>query len=381
MLAEIDENSPPPPPPPPPFGARKAPRGRISAAADCNSAGRRSFAPSSRRQSLATTGTHAAEWRRARRQSEPLVPLSAAADRARRADPLSEHGYTTLGPIASGAFSMIVRARHSSTGRQVAVKSFSKARCSRSALTSGAMRAEVEALLALRPSAHAHVANLIERCVSLTSISLMLEYCAGGSLQRRLASHSLRRVGLDEVEARAVASQLGRALSHLHRLGVAHRDVKPENVLYTDGSHATVKLCDFGFAKAPPAPPRLPRLPRPPALPALLHTVCGSPQYMAPEISSTGDGYRGPPVDMWALGALVYELLHAQPAFRASTLPQLSMRIQRGAHQPLSTSLSPRARAVVKKLLLVDPSARLSAHSLIEQPWLDEQHLQHSQPP
>ena len=65
-----------------------------------------------------------------------------------------------------------------------------------------------------------------------------------------------------------------------------------------------------------------------------LHTVCGSPQYMAPEISSTGDGYRGPPVDMWALGALVYELLHAQPAFRASTLPQLSMRIQRGAHQP-----------------------------------------------
>jgi serine/threonine protein kinase len=66
----------------------------------------------------------------------------------------------------------------------------------------------------------------------------------------------------------------------MHGLGVAHRDLKPENVLFTDGSHTKVQLCDFGFALR--------------CAERRLRTVCGSAQYMAPELHApAGDGYLG----------------------------------------------------------------------------------------
>ena len=74
--------------------------------------------------------------------------------------------------------------------------------------------------------------------------------------------------------------QLATALEHMHGLGVAHRDLKPENVLFTDGSHTKVQLCDFGFALR--------------CAERRLRTVCGSAQYMAPELHApAGDGYLG----------------------------------------------------------------------------------------
>ena len=121
-----------------------------------------------------------------------------------------------------------------------------------------------------------------------------------------------------------------------------------------------MKLCDFGFSKlgltlCPDDKP--------------LRTVCGSPQYMAPEINGR-EAYAGPPVDMWALGALVYEMLHATPAFRASSLAQLSMRILKASHGALGKETPPQARALIKRLLVVEPKARLSADELTRHAWL-----------
>lgn len=90
---------------------------------------------------------------------------------------------------------------------------------------------------------------------------------------------------------------------------------------------------------------------------------------MAPEILSKAP-YAGPPVDMWALGALVYELLHAAPAFRASSMAMLEMRILRASHTPIGAATSAGARSLIKRLLLVSPAARLSAEILLAEPWL-----------
>ena len=87
--------------------------------------------------------------------------------------------------------------------------------------------------------------------------------------------------------------KVGSALVLLHSLGVAHRDVKPANVLFTDTARRDVKLCDFGFALCCGG--------------RRIKSVCGSPAYMAPEIWKR-ESYEGAPVDVWALGSFLYEV-------------------------------------------------------------------------
>jgi len=181
----------------------------------------------------------------------------------------------------------------------------------------------------------------------------VLEYCAGGSLQRLLqkggACDRPHALGLGEDRSRAIAHQICAALGHMHDLGIAHRDVKPENVLFVRPDLAQVKLCDFGFAVACGG--------------RRLKTVCGTPQYMAPEIEATGTRapYHGWAADMWSYGAMVYELLEGKPAFRGSSTQQLAMRVVRASHEAFTAATPQPARALIKRLLVVDPEKRLAA--------------------
>ena len=97
------------------------------------------------------------------------------------------------------------------------------------------MKNELGVLKALQPSAHPSIANLVELIDSKNSLHAILEYCSGGSLQRKLAGRP-HATGLAEREAKSIASQVGAALAHMHAMGIAHRDVKPENILFLDGS-------------------------------------------------------------------------------------------------------------------------------------------------
>ena len=297
------------------------------------------------------------------------------------ADPLSSFGLQTVGPIAAGAFSMIVRATDAA-GTTVAVKTFNKAKCAKDAGLATASAGELRVLRMLAPDAHDHLANLMHVHESLQSVHLVLEYCAGGSLQRRL--QALQRkgptghsVGVPEAEAALMSRQLCSALAHMHTRGVAHRDVKPSNVLFVDGTNVSggsvggggagatrLKLCDFGFATFRPPPARC-------------HTRCGTPIYMAPELHVTNaagaggkDGYLPAPVDCWALGALVFELLHAKPAFIAETMPELVRRVRNANHAPFAAALSSEAKDLIKALLTIKPAARCEAEQALEHAWL-----------
>lgn len=111
-------------------------------------------------------------------------------------------------------------------------------------------------------------------------------------------------------------------------------------------SRQTVKLCDFGFAIS--------------CGNRKLRSVCGSPAYMAPELSSH-ESYWGPPVDLWALGCFIFEVIHGCPPFRGDSLDTLNLRIKRVDHAPFLRSLSTEARKVIKLLLVVDPLERVAA--------------------
>jgi len=97
----------------------------------------------------------------------------------------------------------------------------------------------------------------------------------------------LRSVGkFDEVKARFYASQTSLVFEHLHAKEVIYRDLKPENMLINSDGY--LKLTDFGFAKH---------------CPTKTYTLCGTPQYIAPEIIMNKG--HGKPVDWWALGILI----------------------------------------------------------------------------
>lgn len=291
----------------------------------------------------------------------PPRPGTGSRQRGGLADPLALFGYETLGPIASGSFSQVVRARQADSGREVAVKSWTRAKLARAPHHVAAMKAEVGVLRLLQQSPHPHIANMVELLESRSLIFLVLEYCNGGSLQRYMQikanPHMHDGGGLPEPLTARITVQLATALEHMHGLGVAHRDLKPENVLFTDGSHTKVQLCDFGFALR--------------CAERRLRTVCGSAQYMAPELHApAGDGYLGPPVDMWALGAMLYEMLHGKPAFRGSTMEQLKLRIMRVSHEALAKPIADGAKALVRELLQQLAESRLTAKQVLVHPWL-----------
>ena len=274
-------------------------------------------------------------------------------------DPLNPFGYMTLGPIAAGAFSQVNRGRHLESGREVAFKTFqTRIKGGRQPDMNNA-KMEVACLQRLQQTGHPHVANLIEIHETPYETHAILVYCSGGSLLRHLQSQG-HGIGLDEAASAAILTQLGGAVAHLHEQGVTHRDVKPGNVVFDDTKRTTVRLVDFGFAQ-------MHRAAIDPAAGATrkLKTICGSPAYMAPELGR-GAPYLGPPVDVWALGCLGYELMHNKPAFRAQSLTELNVRICKAKHEQWATSVSGLMRSIIKKALTVSVSERASAETFVE---------------
>ncbi len=164
---------------------------------------------------------------------------------------------------------------------------------------------------------------------------MLLEYAPGGEL-----FHYLRRAGRFSVGAtRFYIAELVLAIEYLHAHGIVYRDLKPENLLLDAGGH--LKLADFGFAKV---------------VPAATYTLCGTPEYLAPEIIR-GHGY-GRSVDWWALGVLIYEMVTGNPPFNGNTPTAVYEQALSGTVQFLPT-VPPDVRELVSGLLTIDITKRL----------------------
>lgn len=267
-------------------------------------------------------------------------------------DPLHSIGYQTISPIAQGAFSTVVRAQHCESKIVVAVKTFlTRAKGGRAPAPIDSIKMELDCLQVLQPSAHKHIANLIETHEGSHETHAIMQYCGGGSLHRYMQGRGHGQ-GMDESEAALLLEQISSALAHMHAKGIAHRDVKPGNVVFTGPSKDSVRLVDFGFATI--------FRPEGSSVSRRLKTILGTPVYMAPELVR-GGSYSGPPVDVWALGCLMYELLHNRIAFRAESIADLNVRIMKGSISKVSSVLSQKSRKLLAKLLTVDATERISS--------------------
>jgi tetratricopeptide (TPR) repeat protein len=216
---------------------------------------------------------------------------------------------------------VVYKARHNALQRVVALKMvLSGGQASAGELTR--FRAEAEAIARLQ---HPNIVQIYEVGDAAGLPYFSLEYCPGGSLSHRIAVNPF----LPMDAARMVAT-LGRAMDAAHRAGVVHRDLKPANVLLLEDG--TPKVTDFGLAKKLDCGEAL----------TVSGAVMGTPSYMAPEQAKGDTKAVGPAADVYALGAILYELLTGRPPFKAATVIDTMMQVTNDEPVP-PTRLQPKA--------------------------------------
>jgi len=203
-------------------------------------------------------------------------------------------GYEVLGELGRGGMGVVFKARQLSLNRMVALK----------LLLSGAFagaaevarfRREAEAVARVRHPNIVHVYDVGEHQGFLYCV---LEYVEGGTLAQRLKAGRL-----PPDEAARLMGVLARAVHAAHQEGVIHRDLKPANVLL--GRDGQPRVADFGLAKRIDEGKDVTRT----------GAVLGTPSYMAPEQAQARQAEISPATDVWALGAMLYELLTGRPPF------------------------------------------------------------------
>lgn len=139
-----------------------------------------------------------------------------------------------------------------------------------------------------------------------------------------------------------------------HDNNIIHRDLKAENVLYTRSM--CVKVADFGFST------RIKNHTQ------MLSTFCGSPQYAAPELFRD-EPYNGPPVDIWAMGVLLFFMVTGTIPFRADTIPKLRRCVLQGLYA-LPVWVSAPCRRLIQGILQLDPAKRCTVDQMCGCEWL-----------
>jgi eukaryotic-like serine/threonine-protein kinase len=214
------------------------------------------------------------------------------------ADGLRSAGYEVLGELGRGGMGVVYLARKLQLNRLCALKMI-LAGAHAGSVIHARFRAEAEAVAKLR---HPDIVQIYHVGEVEGLPYLELEYLHGGGLDL-----AIKGTARPPAAAASLVEIMARAIEEAHQLGIVHRDLKPANVLLD--RHGRPKVADFGLAKILGSEAGLTRT----------SAVVGSPSYMAPE-QAEGDGKMiGPRTDVYALGAILYELLTGRPPFRAAT--------------------------------------------------------------
>jgi formylglycine-generating enzyme required for sulfatase activity len=206
-------------------------------------------------------------------------------------------GYTILGVLGSGGMGVVYKAQQTALRRVVALKMILHGDYAGEDQRRR-FQAEAEAIAALQ---YPHIVQVHEVGEHNGLPYFSLEYCAAGSLEQQLDG-----TPWEPRRAAALVQTLAGAVEAAHQQGLVHRDLKPGNVLLT--ADGTPKVTDFGLVKRLDV-----------AGQTQSGAVVGTPSYMAPEQAGGVGRQVGPAADVYALGAILYELLTGRPPFKAAT--------------------------------------------------------------
>ncbi|OWM87838.1 CBL-interacting serine/threonine-protein kinase 4-like [Punica granatum] len=278
----------------------------------------------------------------------PTPSQQAAAPPA--ASPTTLLGRYQLGRVLGrGSFAKVYQACSVADSSPVAIKIIDKKSKSLNAVTEAQVLREVSAMRLLQ--SHPNILKIHEVMATRSKIYLVMELAPGGELFSKLT----RRGRFTEPATRRLFRQLISALIFCHENGVAHRDIKPQNLLL-DGE-GNLKVSDFGLSA----------LPEQVRGDGLLHTACGTPAFTAPEVVARR-GYSGPKADAWSCGVILYMLLCGSLPFDDNNLVSMYKKIARRDYQ-FPNWVSKPARYVINQLLHPNPTSRMSLEALLETAW------------
>ncbi|CAI5482535.1 unnamed protein product [Closterium sp. Yama58-4] len=250
------------------------------------------------------------------------------------------------GELGRGKVGVLRACRCRATGRQFACKTISKA-----AMICEAECDEVrrEVQMMQRARGHPRIVAMHEALEDARAVHVIMELCHGGELFHRIVT----RQRYSEPAAASVARQLASALAFLHARGVAHRDVKPENILLCSRDDDTsIKLTDFGAATL--------------LLPGAQCTErVGSPYYLAPEVLSEQYGLQA---DVWSAGVVLFVLLSGSPPFSGRSNDEIFQAVRCKEIDLTSKpwpSISEGAKDLVRRMLTRDPAARITMEEVL----------------
>ncbi|HZN35925.1 MAG TPA: serine/threonine-protein kinase, partial [Pirellulaceae bacterium] len=226
-------------------------------------------------------------------------------------------GYEVLEELGRGGMGVVFKARQVGLNRLVALKMILAGEFASDAERSR-FRAEAEATARLD---HPHIVRVHEVGEQEGQLFLAMEYVAGGTLAEVFASGPQ-----SADEAARLVELLARAVEHAHQQGIIHRDLKPGNILLQ--GKASPKIVDFGLAKRFSNATTAGH-----GAATATGALLGTPSYMAPEQAAGGAVPVGPAVDVYALGAILYEALTGRPPFRGQTA--LDTLDQERSHEPV----------------------------------------------
>nr|XP_057910181.1 NUAK family SNF1-like kinase 2 [Doryrhamphus excisus] len=255
-----------------------------------------------------------------------------------------KHRYEFLETLGKGTYGKVKKAKERS-GRLVAIKSIRKEKI-KDEQDLVHIRREIEIMSSL---CHPHIITIYEVFENKDKIVIVMEYASRGDLYDYICD----RRTISERDSRHFFRQIVSAVHYCHQNRIVHRDLKLENILL-DGN-GNVKIADFGLSNLYHGD-------------EYLQTFCGSPLYASPEIVN-GRPYRGPEVDTWSLGVLLYTMVHGTMPFDGNNHKALVQQISTGNYRKPNKPSD--ACGLIRWMLMVNPDRRATIEEIAGHWWLN----------
>ncbi|CAI9288187.1 unnamed protein product [Lactuca saligna] len=249
--------------------------------------------------------------------------------------------------LGCGAFAKVYHARDIKNGHSVAIKVINKHKIAHNAHLVSNVKREIDIMRRLR---HPNIVKLYEVMATKTKIYFVMEFVKGGELFAKVAKGRL-----SESHSRKYFQQLISAIGYCHSRGVYHRDLKPENLLIDE--NGDLKVTDFGLSAVTGQI----------RADGLLHTLCGTPSYVAPEIL-TKRGYDGAKADIWSCGVILFVLNAAFLPFNDANLMMMYKKIYKGEYK-CPKWMSHDLKRFLSRLLDTKPETRITVDEIKTDPW------------